>query len=98
MLNEQFVSASPETPRQPIEPSQPESMIETSMLPGGAVFVSPRELACLLRVSIDCVYRLAAKRTLPSYRMLRRVLFRRSDVERWLAVHRTDPRDPELWR
>ena len=73
-------------------------MIETHLFPGGATFVSPRELACLLRVSIDCIYRLAAKRTLPTYRLLHRTLFRRSDVERWFAAHRTDPRDPELWR
>ena len=74
-------------------------MTETNSLPATeAAFVSPRELASLLRVSIDCVYRLAAKRILPAYRVLRRILFRRSDVERWLAAHRTDPRDPDLWR
>lgn len=74
-------------------------MTETQALPTTeALFVSPRELAAWLRVSIDCVYRLAAKRALPVYRVLRRILFRRSDVERWLAAHRTDPRDPHLWR
>lgn len=72
-------------------------MTETSILPGGT-FVSPGELASTLRVTIDCIYRLAAKRSLPTYRILRRVLFRKSDVERWLAAHRTDPRDPDLWQ
>jgi len=62
------------------------------------LFVSPAELARLLRVTTDCIYRLAAKRTLPVYRVLRRVLFRRDDVERWLAHHRTTPQDPELWQ
>lgn len=74
-------------------------MTETQSLPATEVlFVSPRELAAQLRVSIDCIYRLAAKRTLPAYRILRRILFRKNDVERWLAAHRTDPRDPEIWR
>ncbi|MBI5515246.1 MAG: helix-turn-helix domain-containing protein [Deltaproteobacteria bacterium] len=74
-------------------------MTDTCSLPtGDLAFVSPKELARHLRVSIDCIYRLVAKRALPAYRVLRRILFRRVDVERWLAAHRTDPRDPELWR
>lgn len=74
-------------------------MIETISLPAGDVsFVSPAELARHLRVTIDCVYRLAAKRVLPAYRILRRILFRRRDVERWIESHKTDPRDPSLWQ
>lgn len=99
MLEERNPSASLKAPGASVDLSQPTPMNETQALPAPeALFVSPRELAAWLRVSIDCVYRLAAKRALPAYRVLRRILFRRSDVERWLAAHRTDPRDPELWR
>lgn len=74
-------------------------MTDTFPLPAGELaFVSPRELARHLRVSIDCIYRLAARRVLPAYRVLRRILFRRDDVTRWLESHRTDPRDPTLWQ
>lgn len=74
-------------------------MTDTYPLPADELaFVSPKELAQHLRVSIDCVYRLAAKRVLPAYRVLRRVLFRRQDVTRWLDSHRTDPRNSELWQ
>ena len=74
-------------------------MTDTFSLPAGDfTFVSPKELARHLRVSIDCIYRLVAKRILPTYRVLRRILFRRADVARWLESHRTDPRNPELWR
>ncbi len=74
-------------------------MTETISLPAGDVtFVSPAELARHLRVSIDCIYRLVAKRVLPAYRVLRRILFRRTDVERWLNAHKTEPRNPELWQ
>lgn len=74
-------------------------MTGTILLPeSDLAFVSPRELARQLRVSIDCIYRLATKRVLPAYRVLRRILFRRSDVERWLEANKTAPRDPSLWR
>lgn len=74
-------------------------MTETSTLPTGeATFVSPRELAQTLGISIDTVYRLIARRALPVYRVLRSILVRRDDVERWLASHRTDARNPDLWR
>lgn len=74
-------------------------MIETISLPAGDVaFVSPAELARHLRVSIDCIYRLAAKRVIPAYRVLRRILFRRRDVERWIESNKTESRNPDLWR
>ncbi len=74
-------------------------MTETISLPAGDTpFVSPRELAHQLRVTTDCIYRLVAKRALPVYRVLRRILFRRSDVERWLDAHRTEGRDKGIWR
>ncbi|TAK32762.1 MAG: DNA-binding protein [Myxococcaceae bacterium] len=98
MMHEQIVPTHQTASEQPVGPSQPDSMTQYPVLPGDATFVSPRELACLLRVSIDCIYRLVAKRTLPSYRLLHRILFRRGDVEQWLAAHRNDPRDPDLWR
>lgn len=74
-------------------------MTETIPLPAGDVsFVSPAELARHLRVSIDCIYRLTARRVLPVYRVLRRILFRRRDVERWIEAHKTDPQTPDLWQ
>lgn len=74
-------------------------MTETSTLPPGeASFVSPRELARTLGVTIDSVYRLVARRVFPAYRILRRILLRRQDVERWLATHRTDASNSDLWR
>lgn len=100
MLNEQVPAAAPTTaPTHRVAHSQPDSMTETSTLPQGeASFVSPRELARTLGVTIDSVYRLVARRVFPAYRILRRILLRREDIERWLATHRTDARDPELWR
>lgn len=97
MILEHVGSAPIEVPTQQVEPSQ--SMTETIPLPAGDTpFVSPRELAQHLRVTTDCIYRLVAKRALPVYRVLRRILFRRSDVEHWLGAHRTEPRDKDIWR
>jgi len=72
-------------------------MTETISLPA-ASFVSPRELSRMLGVTVDSVYRLVARRALPVYRVLRRIMFRRSEVEHWLTAHRTAPRDPEVWQ
>lgn len=73
-------------------------MTETIALPATqGPFLSPRELARFLQVSVDSVYRLAATRALPAYRVLRRILFRQSDIERWLEAHRTEPRDSAVW-
>lgn len=91
--------AAPEARRTQVALSQLDSMHETSTLSATeASFVSPRELAQMLGITIDSVYRLVARRALPVYRVLRRILFRRSEVERWLAAHRTDSRNPELWQ
>lgn len=74
-------------------------MNETNSYPtGDPAFVSPRELARLLSVTTDSIYRLVARRTVPVYRVLRRILFRRSDIERWLDAHRTEPGNPRLCR
>lgn len=97
MLQEQNLSASRKTLPKQVAPSQP--MNETISLPVSHLeFVSPQELARLLHVTTDCIYRLVAKRVLPTYRVLRRILFRRRDVERWLAANEMAPRDPELWQ
>ncbi len=99
MLEPWNLSTPEKVPESRVATSQPTPMTDTQSLSATeTIFVSPRELAAQLRVSIDCIYRLAAKRALPAYRILRRILFRRSDVERWLAAHRTDPRNPEIWR
>lgn len=98
MLQEHELPAVAKTPGQQGDLSQP-TMTETiSLSAGDSSFVSPRELAHLLRVTTDCIYRLVAKRTLPVYRVLRRILFRRSDVEHWLSSHRTEVRDTDLWQ
>jgi len=99
MLPSQLPGSPSEKTRHEVGPSQPNHMTDTFSLTASDVeFVSPKELARQLRVSIDCVYRLAARRVLPAYRVLRRILFRRTDVSRWIESHRTDPRDPHLWQ
>jgi excisionase family DNA binding protein len=99
MLLSQIPESPSEAPRFPGVPSQPEPMTDNISLPASNLaFVSPLELARLLRVTTDSVYRLVARRSLPVYRVLRRILFRRTDVERWLEAHKTDPRDHDLWR
>lgn len=100
MLNEQVPAAAPTTaPTHRVAPLQPDPMTETSTLSQSeATFVSPRELAQTLGISTDTVYRLIARRALPVYRVLRSILVRRDDVEHWLASHRTDARNPDLWR
>lgn len=96
MLPEQLGSAPTEVLAQQVDPSQP--MNENISLPASnLVFVSPKQLANLLHVTTDCIYRLVAKRSLPVYRVLRRVLFRRTEVEHWLKTHRTDSREPGIW-
>ena len=98
MLQEPIGSAPSEALRQQVDPSQP-TMTETSSFPAGdALFMSPRELARLLRVTTDCIYRLVAKQALPAYRILRRILLRRSDIERWLESHRTKSLDRSIWQ
>ncbi len=97
MLSSQVPASPCEADKQQVAPSQP--MNQTISLPTSDVaFISPQDLARLLRVTSDTIYRLVAKRALPSYRVLRRILLRRADVERWLAAHRTSPRDPSLWQ
>jgi len=73
-------------------------MNETIPLPASELaFISPKQLANLLHVTTDCIYRLVARRALPTYRVLRRILFRRTEVERWLKTHRTDSSDSNTW-
>ena len=59
-------------------------------------FVTVEDLARLFGVATVTIYRLVARRALPTYRLVRRILFRRSDIERWLDAQRTEPRDPRL--
>lgn len=61
-------------------------------------FLSARDVARYLGVATVSVYRLAERRVLPVYRILRKLLFRKSDVLAWVEKSRTEPRDPELWR
>ena len=99
MLPLQTSEASSETPAQQVDPSQPDTMTQTISLPASDIaFLSPKELARYLRVTTDCIYRLLAKRLFPVYRVLRRNYIRRSDIERWLDAHKTNPRNPKLWQ
>jgi hypothetical protein len=40
---------------------------------------------------------MAERRVIPVYRVLRKLLFRRSDVLAWVESKRSAPRDPKLW-
>ncbi len=60
-------------------------------------FLSARDVAQYLGVATVSVYRLAERRVLPVYRVLRKLLFRRSDVLAWVETKRTESRDHTLW-
>jgi excisionase family DNA binding protein len=53
-------------------------------------FLTADELAALLRCQPEKVYRLAARRELPSYKVEGRRLFERGEILRWLASQRVD--------
>lgn len=60
-------------------------------------FLSTRDVSQLLGVALVSVYRLAERRALPVYRILRKILFRRRDVLDWVESKRSAPRDPSIW-
>lgn len=60
-------------------------------------FLSVREVAQYLGIATVSVYRLVERRTLPVYRVLRKLLFRRRDVLAWIESKRTESRDPSVW-
>jgi excisionase family DNA binding protein len=53
-------------------------------------FLTADELAAMLRCQPEKVYRLAARRELPSYKVEGRRLFERAEVLSWLASQRID--------
>lgn len=61
-----------------------------------SVFLDVRELAAMLRVAPITIYRLVKRRALPVHRAVRRILFRRTDVEVFLDAHRFSPGTPVL--
>ena len=61
-------------------------------------FLSVRDVSRLLGVATVSVYRLAERRVLPVYRLLRRLLFRRREVLEWIESKRTAPREPPVCR
>jgi len=72
-------------------------MTQSIPLAGGTTeFLSARDVSSLLGVALISVYRLAERRALPVYRVLRKLLFRRSDVLAWIESKRTAPRDPSV--
>lgn len=54
-------------------------------------FLTARDLARFLGVALVSVYRLVERRTLPVYRILHKLLFRRADVLAWIESTRTAP-------
>lgn len=62
----------------------------------GKDFLSVEDVARSLGVATVSVYRLVERRALPVYRVLRKLLFRRSEVNAWLEAKRTAPRDPSV--
>lgn len=65
---------------------------------GTSEFLSAGDVSKFLGVALISVYRLAERRALPVYRVLRKLLFRRSDVLAWVESKRTAPRDPSVCR
>jgi|GEM_PF-2144216 len=64
---------------------------------GSSEFLSAGDVARYLGVATVSVYRMAERRALPVYRVLRKLLFRRCDVLAWIESKRSAPRDPKLW-
>lgn len=96
MLPLQTSEAPQEAPVSPIVPLQP--MIHNlSLAQEVSEFLSARDVARYLGVATVSVYRLAERRILPVYRILRKLLFRKSDVLAWVETQRTAPRDPSIW-
>lgn len=74
-------------------------MTQSIPLAGGTnEFLSARDVSRILGVALVSVYRLAERRALPVYRVLRKLLFRRADVAAWVESRRTAPRDPSACR
>ncbi len=79
--------------------SQSNPMPITSAPPGIMVeYLDLGQLAALLHISKHSAYRLVTRRLLPVYRICRKFLFRRADIERLLETRRQAPRDPLLWQ
>ncbi len=55
--------------------------------------MKPDEVAELLRVSVDTVYRMIASRIIPCYRVARTVRFERHEVDAFLTRIRRPTRD-----
>lgn len=80
-------------------PSQLNPMTTTQALQGDAFsFLSLREVAATFRVAPVTIYRLVASRALPVYRVAKKLLFKRDDVERYVTAQRQEPRNPTLWQ
>lgn len=61
-------------------------------------FLSARDVARYLGVATVSVYRLAERRIVPVYRILRKLMFRKSDLLAWVETKRTESRNPKLWQ
>lgn len=55
-----------------------------------------QDVSNLLGVACVSVYRLVARHALPTYRVLRRIRFRREDVLAWIETNRTPVRSPRV--
>ncbi len=96
MLSKQVTKPLLNAAQPQVAPSQSMSY-DLSLTKDSSEFLSVKEVARHLGVATVSVYRLAERRALPVYRVLRKLLFRRSDVLAWLESKRFAPRDPALW-
>lgn len=95
-MSEQVLESSHDAIQPEAVPSQ--SMIHNpSLAREPSEFLSASDVAQYLGVATVSVYRLAERRILPVYRVLRKLLFRKSDVLAWIETKRTAPRDPTIW-
>lgn len=66
----------------------------SAFLDANLELLSLKEVAALLRVAPISIYRLVAKRSLPTYRAFRKILFKKQDVLDYLERSRTGSPPP----
>jgi excisionase family DNA binding protein len=81
--NNEGTNSVPETSVDVLRQSNPMTTLQLD-------FLSPKQVAAMLGVTSQTIYRLIHKRLLPVYRVTRRVRFKRSDVIAYLEKHKTD--------
>jgi excisionase family DNA binding protein len=69
---------------------------ELRAVPGGNALLTVREMAAILRVCRDTVYRLCAKGQLPHVRLLNDIRIAPADLDSFLRVHWDCPKSSRV--